>query len=133
MKIARLQNWVYAEKNQTNNLWYYYVHPKRTHEVQRMIRADAESAKESAKEEATAAEARAEVDRREADEALNANIVALQNQLVANLARINEFDPDYVRGRPEMTPAGGVNVTWYRGESPHAQVEAGTTSNGSQP
>jgi hypothetical protein len=127
MKIAKMQNWVYTEKNQTNNLWYYYVHPKRTHEVQRMIRADGELAKERMKQQELALEARASEARDEEEQSLNANIVSLQHLLVANLSRINEFDPDFVRAQPQMTSTGGVNVTWYRepGETVQKQVEAG--------
>ena len=126
MKIAKMQNWIYVEKNQTNNLWYYYVHQKRTHEVQRMIRIDAEAAKDRGKQLEVQQQERAAVDKEQRVDSLNANIASLQNLLIGNLARINEFDPDFAQSQPQMTETGGINVVWHRaqGREPVSPQEA---------
>ncbi|RHW74249.1 hypothetical protein DPX39_010017200 [Trypanosoma brucei equiperdum] len=112
LKIAKLQRWVYAEKNQTNNLYYYYVHQSRMQEVQQMVRAS----EVRKKEQESLREIEAEKLRMEEQErrkvALDENIVALQNALVSNIAQIQEFDPGFARSKPYVTESGAVNVGW---------------------
>ncbi|KAG5502622.1 hypothetical protein JIQ42_05691 [Leishmania sp. Namibia] len=113
LKIAKLQKWVYAEKNQTNNLYYYYVHQSRTHEVQQMVR-QAEVAKRAQEAEAKAQAVRMEEERqaREA-QSLDDRIIALQNTLVSNISHIRAFDPAYVDAKPYVMGSGAVNCAWH--------------------
>ncbi|ESS70202.1 hypothetical protein TCDM_01001 [Trypanosoma cruzi Dm28c] len=112
LKIAKLQRWVYAEKNQTNNLYYYYIHQSRVREVQEMVRADEVRKKEKESLEAVEAEKL----RREEDEnrrmALDDKILALQSILISNVAQIQQFDPAFVQAKPYVTEGGAVNVAW---------------------
>ncbi|RNF25600.1 uncharacterized protein Tco025E_02096 [Trypanosoma conorhini] len=112
LKIAKLQRWVYAEKNQTNNLFYYYIHQSRVREVQEMVRADEVRKKEEESLQAVEAEnlRREENERRRT--ALDEKILVLQNLLVSNVAQIQQFDPAFVQAKPYVTEAGAVNVAW---------------------
>ncbi|KAH9601111.1 hypothetical protein LSM04_001383 [Trypanosoma melophagium] len=112
LKIAKLQRWVYAEKNQTNNLYYYYIHQSRVKEVQEMVRADEIRKKEQESVEYMEAEKK----RREGEErqraARDEKIQALQATLISNVAQIQQFDPEYVRRKPYLTESGALNVAW---------------------
>jgi hypothetical protein len=125
LKIARLQNWVYTEKNQTNNEWYFYIHKSRMDAVQEMIlvekndkaREDTERATEAAEEQAAGVAQR--------EEALDSTIRQLQHQLIATVVKIREHDPAVAAELPFVTGSGAVNVTWYRGPGDGtAQAEA---------
>ncbi|KAK7202166.1 hypothetical protein NESM_000286200 [Novymonas esmeraldas] len=121
LKIAKQQRWVYAEKNQTNNLYYYYIHQSRTHEVQQMVRHD-EVEKRSQEAQAQAEAAQAEEERRaRAAQSLDDRIAALQNTLVSNVTRLREIDPSYTDGKPYMTDSGAVNCAWHWDGVPHAR------------
>lgn len=113
MKIAKVQKWVYAEKNQSNNMYYFYVHQSRTHEVQQMVRQD-EIAKREREAAAAAAEVRkAEAQRERAAQSLDDRIVALQNTLVSNMGHIRAFDPSFVEKKPYVMESGAVNCAWH--------------------
>ncbi|CAD2215248.1 hypothetical protein AGDE_03336 [Angomonas deanei] len=114
LKVARLQKWVYTEKNQTNNMYYYYVHQSRTHEVQKMVRADEVARKEQenrAAEEAEGLQSQAEA---EQQSSLDSRIQAMQNILAHNIGSIRDYDPQYVEEKPYVTESGAVNFTWHR-------------------
>lgn len=113
LKIAKLQKWVYAEKNQSNNLFYYYLHQSRTHEVQQMVRQDevAKRAREAAAE--TEAMRSAEAQQARDAQSLDDRIVALQNTLVSNMGHIRAFDPAYVDAKPYVMESGAVNCAWH--------------------
>ncbi|CCW59835.1 unnamed protein product [Phytomonas sp. EM1] len=113
LKIAKLQKWVYAEKNQTNNLYYYYIHQSRMHEVKDMIHADEIIRKRKEAEEAEAAVRRAQEDLNEAAKRMDDNIVTMQNLLVQGIAAIREFDPGYVEGKPYVMENEAVNCAWH--------------------
>lgn len=113
MKIAKLQKWIYAEKNQTNNLYYFYVHQSRTHEVQQMVRQDEIRKREREAQEAAEALQRAEAQRERDAQNLDDRIVALQNTLVSNMGHIRAFDPAYVDGKPYVMDSGAVNCAWH--------------------
>lgn len=112
LKIAGKMKWVYAEKNQTNNMWYYYIHQSRVAEVQEMIRQDTILGKERERQKDIQQVQEAESLEAERSAALDASIMALQNMLVQNVATIAEFDPEYTRGLPFVTESGSVNVAW---------------------
>ncbi|RNF05677.1 hypothetical protein TraAM80_04398 [Trypanosoma rangeli] len=116
LKIAKLQRWVYAEKNQTNNLFYYYIHQSRVQEVQDMVRADEVHKKEKESLETVEAEKlrREENERRRT--VLDEKIMALQNILVSNVAQIQQFDPAFLHAKPYLTKDGAVDLAWgWRG------------------
>ncbi|EPY23035.1 hypothetical protein STCU_01078 [Strigomonas culicis] len=113
LKIARLQKWIYTEKNQTNNLYYYYIHQSRTNEIQKMVRAD-EVRRKQQEEEAAVAATRADAAAAERDRAaLDDRIVALQTLLVTNVSHIRTYDPTYVEQQPYVTPSGAVDSCWH--------------------
>jgi hypothetical protein len=113
MKIAKLQKWVYAEKNQSNNLYYFYVHQSRTHEVQQMVRHD-EIVKRERDAQAAAEELRKqEAHREQAAQSLDDRIVAMQNTLVSNMGHIRAFDPAFVDAKPYVMESGAVNCAWH--------------------
>nr|CCC89319.1 unnamed protein product [Trypanosoma congolense IL3000] len=124
LKIAKLQRWVYAEKNQTNNLYYYYIHQSRMREVQEMVRAAEVQKKERESLQHLQAEKERQEERERLAVALDDSIVALQQVLVSNIAQIQEFDPEYVREKPYVTEDGAVNVGWgFGGDMPGDAVE----------
>lgn len=95
LKIAKLQRWVYTEKNQTDNLYYYYLHRSRSHEVQEMIRLRDIAKKE---EESLVERKRAEEEKELAlqrQEALEDSIRIVHQLLEQNIAQIRTFDPSY--------------------------------------
>jgi hypothetical protein len=113
LKIARVQNWVYVEKNQTNNRYYYHIHPSKTAEVNAMIRADIvrkqneeEAAQQQQKAQREADELRAELARDQA-------IAMLQAQLIDNLAKIDSFDPEFAKSHACVEEDGSINVAWH--------------------
>ncbi|CAG9573142.1 conserved hypothetical protein [Leishmania major strain Friedlin] len=113
LKIAKLQKWVYAEKNQTDNLYYYYVHQSRTHEVQQMVRQD-EFVKRARETEAKVQAMRKEEERQARQaESLDDRIIALQNTLVSNVGHIRAFDPAFVDAKPYAMESGAVNCAWH--------------------
>lgn len=113
LKIAKLQKWVYAEKNQSNNLYYFYVHQSRTHEVQQMVRQD-EVLKRERDAQATAEQVRKEEMKGEREaQNLDDRIVSLQNTLVSNIGHIRAFDPAFVDSKPYVLESGAVNCAWY--------------------
>lgn len=114
LKIAKLQKWAYVEKNQTNNMWYYYVHQSRTHEVQDMIRADAVEKRDA---EARAVEEADQVEQEKkaaASEAMDLAIQSMQHALASNISKIGEFDPAFVRSLPYVTEGGALNFSWQK-------------------
>lgn len=113
LKIAKLQKWVYAEKNQTDNLYYYYVHQSRTHEVQQMVRQD-EVVKRARETEAKAQAMQKEEERQTRQaQSLDDRIIALQNTLVSNVGHIRAFDPAFVDAKPYVMESGAVNCAWH--------------------
>ncbi|KPI88783.1 hypothetical protein ABL78_2098 [Leptomonas seymouri] len=125
LKIAKLQKWVYAEKNQSNNLYYFYIHPSRTHEVQQLIRQD-EIMKRERDAQAAAEEVRQEEARRERDsQSLDDRIVALQNTLVSNIGHIRAFDPAFVDAKPYVMDSGAVHCAWHWDGAGTPAAEAG--------
>ncbi|KAG5479993.1 hypothetical protein LSCM1_06412 [Leishmania martiniquensis] len=133
LRIAKLQKWVYAEKNQSNNLYYYYVHRGRTHEVQQMVR-QAEVAKRAQEAEAKTQAVRMDEERqaREA-QSLDDRIVALQNTLVSNMSRIRAFDPAHVDAKPYVTESGAVNCAWHWEGAAHAAAQRAGSNAGENP
>ncbi|ORC89017.1 uncharacterized protein TM35_000142280 [Trypanosoma theileri] len=130
LKIAKLQRWVYAEKNQTNNLYYYYIHQSRVKEVQEMVRAEEVRKKEQESVEYMEAEKqrREEQERRMA--ARDEKIQALQATLISNVAQIQQFDPSYVREKPYVTESGALNVAWtWEGSSDNDHNASTSDSN----
>ncbi|CBZ14567.1 conserved hypothetical protein [Leishmania braziliensis MHOM/BR/75/M2904] len=113
LKIAKLQKWAYAEKNQTDNLYYYYVHQSRIHEVQQMVRHD-EVVKRAQEADSKRQIVRQEEERqaREA-QSLDDHIIALQNTLVSNIGHIRAFDPTFVDTKPYVMESGAVNCAWH--------------------
>ncbi|CUG67720.1 Hypothetical protein, putative [Bodo saltans] len=112
LKISGKMKWVYAEKNQTNNMWYYYIHQSRMAEVQDMIRQESILDKERDAHAAVQRTQEAKALASDRSVALDASIMALQNMLVQNVATIAEFDPEYTRSLPYVTESGAVNVAW---------------------
>lgn len=113
LKIAKVHKWVYCEKNQTNNQWYYYIHQSRSSEVQEMIRSAAVAEKDAELQKSEDSQAAKEAEEVLRAEELDNTISALQNQLVANVSKISEFDPAFVRNLPYYTESGAVNVAWH--------------------
>lgn len=113
LKIAALQKWVYAEKNQSNNLYYYYIHQGRAQEVQALLRAD-ELARRAAEADAEGQRIREEQEAVQREEStLEDNIVMMQNLLVSNTARLRLFDPAYVDSLPFVNDDGVIDCTWH--------------------
>ncbi|KAG8347547.1 hypothetical protein ERJ75_001027200 [Trypanosoma vivax] len=112
LKIAKLQRWVYAEKNQTNNLYYYYIHQSRMREVQEMVRVSDIRKREEESLQVENEQALLREKQQRDQVALDEKIVALQNILISNIAQIREFDPAYVCEKQYVTEGGVVNVVW---------------------
>lgn len=113
LKVAKMQKWVYAEKNQSNNLYYYYVHSSRVHEVQDMVRQDEIDRKsEESRQEAEAARREQQTEERDRL-VLDDTIVSLQSLLVSNMAALQNFDPAFCEGKPYVEEDGAVNVAWH--------------------
>lgn len=95
LKIAKLQRWVYTEKNQADNLYYFYLHRSRSHEVQEMIRQQEIAMKEEEvlKEKKKAEEEREAASKRE--EAMADSIRLMQMLVEQNIAQIRTLDPSY--------------------------------------
>jgi hypothetical protein len=128
LKIAGKMKWVYAEKNQTNNMWYYYIHQSRVAEVQEMIRQESILNKEqNAQAEVRRAEEAVAV-ARDRSVALDESIMTLQNMLVQNVATIAEFDPEYTRSLPYVTEGGAVNVAWNLPERSREEESAASVA-----
>lgn len=113
LKVAKMQRWVYAEKNQTNNLYYYYIHQSRSHEVQAMVRQDELEKRSREAAEEAAAEATREAQKSQDEGRIDDSIAALQNMLVRNIGQIQAFDPTYVAAKPYVTESGAVNCAWH--------------------
>lgn len=120
LRVARLQNWVYTEKNQTDNRWYYYIHPQKRHAMQDLLRLEREDEKAVEREQAETAAQRIADASNAQSAALDATIQALQRDLIRNVSKIREFEPEYAASLPCSTPTGAVNVVWHRGESSQA-------------
>ncbi|GET88132.1 hypothetical protein, conserved [Leishmania tarentolae] len=127
LKIAKLQKWVYAEKNQTDNLYYYYVDQSRTHEVQQMVRHD--EVVKRAQETRKKAQAMQREEERQAREAqsLDDRIIALQNTLVSNVGHIRAVDPAYVEAKPYVMASGAVNCAWHWEEAANTAAQSASS------
>ena len=113
LRFARKQNWVYAEKNQANNKWYWHVHRRRMSEVQSLLDHDRvhERDEELAKpQREMALQKEQELNQ---EEALDKSIVLLQQQLVASVCKLREFNPAAAAELPCSTGDGGVDVAWH--------------------
>eukprot|EP00796_Vickermania_ingenoplastis_P005700 gene5700-4063_t len=95
LKIAKLQHWVYAEKNQSDNKYYYYLHRSRVHEVQELIRQNEVRQKEKERDaERIAAEAQRALDAKRS-RALDESIALLEQLIQRNVDTIRNFEADY--------------------------------------
>lgn len=103
LKMAKLQRWVYTEKNQTDNLYYYYLHRSRSHEVQELIRQRdiAKKEEESLSEKRKVKEEQERAIQRE--EALGDSIRMVRRLLAQNVAHLRTFDPNYDQGGKVVT------------------------------
>ncbi|CCW67192.1 unnamed protein product [Phytomonas sp. Hart1] len=113
LKIAKLQKWVYAEKNQTNNLYYYYIHQSRMHEVKDMVHSDEVVRKRKEEEEAEVTLRQSQEDQKEAARLLDDNILTMQNILAQGINAIRDFDPGYVEDKPYVMENEAINFTWH--------------------
>lgn len=113
LKVAKMQRWAYAEKNQTDNQYYYYIERARMHEVQAMVRADEVARREEESAERNALVVSEEQERVDDAQSLDDRIAALQALLVSNISQISNFDPQYVQGKPYVTESGAVNCAWH--------------------
>eukprot|EP00758_Cryptobia_borreli_P014690 Tbor_TRINITY_DN5945_c2_g9::TRINITY_DN5945_c2_g9_i1::g.18904::m.18904 len=115
LKVSRMQNWVYVEKNLTDNKWYWYTHQKRRAAVQELLRMEREinKNKERVAFEASEMVMKLAVSKRE--EYLNKSINYLQNVLVENINKIREFEGE--EGLKSIVcydgNSGGINLAWY--------------------
>lgn len=98
LKVAKLQKWVYSEKNQTDNFFYYHLHRSRLQDVQRMIRRAEIHAKDEERRLEKAAVERAQALLREKEAALDASILAVSQLIQQNVSAIRSFDPGYELG-----------------------------------
>lgn len=124
LRIARLQSWVYTEKNQTDNRWYYYIHPQKRSAMQGLLRQDRETEKAAEREQAETAAHRIADASNAQSVALDATIQALQRDLIRNVSKIREYEPEYATTLPCSTPSGAINVVWHRSSSPSGQTSA---------
>lgn len=113
LKIAKLQKYVYAEKNQTNNLYYYYIHQSRVHEVQEMVRADEVQRKQTEAEDAAASVSLAREKATRESQQLDESIMALQSLLISNIANIQAVAPEYASEKPYVMETGAINCCWH--------------------
>lgn len=95
LKIAKMQKWVYTEKNQTDNLYYYHLHKSRTHEVEEMIRQDEVLAKEKERQYEMATEKRLKDEMEKRATAIDDSIRMVEKLIADNIKQIRTFDPDY--------------------------------------
>lgn len=124
LRIARLQNWVYTEKNQTDNRWYYYIHPQKRPAMQELLRGEREAEKAVEREESETAARRIQDASNAQSAALDATIEALQRDLIKNVSKIREYDPEHANELPCSTPSGAVNLVWHRATARAAEGEA---------
>lgn len=113
LRVARMQDWVYTEKNQTNNQWYFYTHPKKKAAIQELLLQEREDVKEFSAQEAVLVKAAEKGAAGQREEYLDRMIVAMQKKLADNVVALREYDPDFVETLPYNCANGAVNVSWH--------------------
>ena len=115
LRIAKETDWVYTEKNLANDELHYHIKRHRQDVVHEQIlesRAQEDVAERQMREVREAETARLEEQKREARDQ---RIRQLQQQLVANVARLVEHDRALVQGMPWVANKdGAVDFLWYR-------------------
>lgn len=89
LKIAKIQKWVYCEKNQSDNFYYYYLHRSRTHEVQEMIHEREINLKAMERAMEADASRHAEETEKEKDHALDESIMQIQRLIDENMTKLS--------------------------------------------
>jgi hypothetical protein len=123
LRVARMHDWVYVEKNQTNNQWYYYTHPKKKAAIQELLLQERDDVKEIKHNDALLQKSAKSDAERQREEYLDRMITAMQKKLADNVCSLRDYDPDFVEGLPYHCANGAVNVAWHH--------EAATNNSGS--
>lgn len=95
LKICKLQKWVYCEKNQSDNNYYYYLHRSRNHEVQEMIHQKEVESKQRERAEEAAASKRVEEANKSKEDALCESILLVEKTISHSISRIRGHVPQY--------------------------------------
>ena len=128
LRLAREQNWVQVEKNLANGEWVYSIHRARLPAVRDMVQADAEVERQAAIARRENAGAEAHAVETQQYESRTANINHMQQELISQVVKIKEFDPDLLHSLPFYNPKdGSIDFLWY--EKAAAQQDATQSSN----
>ena len=124
LRVARMQDWLYVEKNQTNNQWYYYTHPKKKAAIQELLLQEREDTKETNHNDALILKSAKKNAENHREEYLDRMITAMQKKLADNVCTLRDYDPEFVEGLPYNCSNGAVNVAWHHQGSSSASSSA---------
>ena len=113
LTIARMQNWIVYEKNQTNNIFYCSVHPGKAKEAQELLYAQRSQFEARERQAAKQKVEDARVAKVLRGEALDAAIQQMQQQLMTAVVKLQEHNPDLIQQLSCVAEDGAVNFHWY--------------------
>ena len=106
-RMAQEQHWVYKEKNQSDGLFYFYIHSSKNQAVQEMLRIERQTLIQDQQVE--------HVDKnKEENEAMDAEIRHLQNTLITNLSLLLKHNDPAIKEMPYINSSGSIDFEWYK-------------------
>ena len=124
LKMARIEEWVYFEKNQDSNDWVMNITRERYPDVQRLVtehrdsertRADEASAREAQEKAVQAVELTANEE---------AYVGVLHRELLAAAERLRGHDSNAYAALPFLGGPEGYDLTWYKAKTTTPAVVA---------